>query len=229
MKTADLVVGTDYVFKERTWSTPERVTVLKPKHTATVKDRWGNKEKVIGVLVEYVNGSQKGEQVTVAPRTLTMLWSVHHGQQVVAGKYAAERAREEQIERERRAALAYAMHLRLLAAGAPVGAEGVSYANEAEDLAALVGAGFVPVPALGHFIGGDEVFSAVNDLREFMEDGTVALDDVAVLLGEQPKANEYSGFLGSWDWDSIRESEDPKAVDAVLKAYEAASTVEVAV
>jgi hypothetical protein len=197
MKTSDLKVGTDYAYEAWKRATPVRVTVLATGVTGVDDSGFGGSGRPTSGLVKvaHATGDSKGTEFNVRPATLKMTWSEHHGRQVSLGKHKAEQARQEQTERERRAALAFSMHHRLMAAGAL--ASDVAVYDD-QDREALLKAGFHPLPSVEYFFEAS-VFSAVTDLDDLMEDGTVALDDVAVLMGlEEPQVNEYSG-LGSWD------------------------------
>lgn len=226
MKTSDLEVGTDYAYERWKRAGYEHVTVLALNVTGVDDSGFGGRGQRRSGLVKivYVTGDYKGGEILVRPQTLKMTWTQHHGQQVKIGRYKAEAARAEQAERERRAALAFQMHQKMLAAGAVLNAEGTGYSHGTENYEALLAAGFAPVPEVSYHIGREEVFSAVNDLSDFMDDGKVHIDDVAVLLGEQPTIHGR-GFLSNWDWDFLREEEGDEKVDAVFAAHAAASKV----
>lgn len=219
MKSADLKPGTDYAYQPdrggRHWSPPpaKRVTVLEVGVTGhDMNARGWRVTNVAGLIkIAYATGAAKGETLLVRPQTLTRTWSEEHAARVQAGKQKAEFERQEQTERQRRAHLAFTMHQRLVAAGAPV-AETAVYDDE--DYEALVKAGFHKVPHVEHFFE-NSLFSAVDRLSDLAHEGTVALDDVAVLLGlEEPKVDEYSG-LGCWDSEGF----DPEDWTALETAH----------
>lgn len=218
MKSADLKPGLDYAYVAWKRAQPVRVTVAKVGVTGVDSSGFGGRGKPRGGLVRVANatGPGKGEEFNVRPQTLTKTWSHHHGEQVALGVHRAAQKRSEQAERERRAALAYTMHQRLLTAGAPM--ELVAVYDD-EDREALLKAGFHPVPNISYHFA-HEVFSAVQALDELMDEGVVSLDDVAVLIDEAvPTLNPKYDGLGSWDSEAF----DPEDWAVLEAAYFEAS------
>ena len=202
MKSSDLKVGTDYAAEER-WGGVYRVTVLEVGATTTVEDRraFGNRkvQKTGLVKVKCVNDTYpgvKGEVRYLEPRYLKKTWKQHHAERVQAGKYAAQREREEQATRKQRAETAFRLHTVLVEAGAKVG---LSYTYDDEDYEALKAAGFQPATEVD-FGSRSHFHSAVNGLSDLMREGKVSLEYVGHLLG-MVGAPEPEDSLDQYDLD----------------------------
>lgn len=199
MQSKDIKIGEDYAYQA--WSrhsASERVTVTGVNTTYREPNRWGGRPTVhTGVVTfTYATGEAKGTEGFCKPAKIIRPWSAEHAERVAVGKARAAAERDRQHTRQQRAEQAFKMHQALIAAGAKVG---ISYTYDDEDYAALVAAGFEPVDSGEHFLRA-HVHSAVNDLSDLMAEGTVHLDQAAVLLGiAEPPRPEDS--LDDYDLD----------------------------
>jgi len=221
MKTSDLEVGTDYAYEPWKRARPERVTVLDKNVYGVDQSGFGGRGGKRNGLVKvaYATGEQKGREFLVRPQTLLRTWKKHHAAAVSAGRYRAQQARKDQVELEANSALAFALHQKMLAAGAPLETESV---YDDSQHAALVEAGFSMVPKSFESYGRGDLFVTFN-VSTMLDKGTVPVEVVKVLMGEKPEVGEYDG-LGAWDLDYIAEG-NPEGVADFKAAYEAASKV----
>lgn len=147
MQSKQIIVGDEYAVRQHKWSKHERAKVLDTDATERVMspyDRRVVSHRNTGMIkVEFLSRGRKGEVAYLKPKQIVQTWKAELADRREARAAAKAQAAHDAQVRLAGARRAFALHEALAAKGKAVG---VGYNYDDEDYAALVDAGFKPIP-----------------------------------------------------------------------------------